>query len=134
IKGYMQVVQIVIYVIAAILIVASLIDKSPLILLSGLGAMGAVLMLVFQDTILSFVASLQVSSNDLVRVGDWIQMPNLNADGEVIDMALHTITVRNWDNTITTIPTKRLLSESFVNFRGMEESGGRRIARALYLD
>ena len=134
IKGYLQVVQIVIYAIAAILIIASLLDRSPLILLSGLGAMAAVLMLVFQDTLLSLVASVQISSNDMVRVGDWIEMPQFNADGDVIDIALHTIKVQNWDRTITTIPTKRLISESFKNWRGMQESGGRRIKRALYID
>lgn len=134
IKGYLQVVQIVVYAIAAILIIASLLDRSPLILLSGLGAMAAVLMLVFQDTLLSLVASVQISSNDIVRVGDWIEMPQFNADGDVIDIALHTIKVQNWDRTITTIPTKRLISESFKNWRGMQESGGRRIKRALHID
>src|SRR5690606_11442447 len=113
---------------------ASLLDRSPLILLSGLGAMAAVLMLVFQDTLLSLVASVQISSGDMVRVGDWIEMPQLNADGNVIDIALHTVRVQNWDRTITTIPTKRLISESFKNWRGMTESGGRRIKRSLLLD
>lgn len=134
IKGYLQVIKIAIYVIAAILIVAALIDKSPLILLSGLGAMAAVLMLVFQDTLLSLVASVQISSSDMVRVGDWIEMPELRADGNVIDVALHTVKVQNWDKTITTLPTRRLVSEPFKNWRGMQESGGRRIKRALYLD
>lgn len=134
IKGYLQVVQIVVYVIAAILMVAALVDRSPAILLSGLGAMAAVLMLVFQDTLLSLVASVQLSSSDMVRVGDWIEMPQLNADGDVIDIALHTVKVQNWDRTITTIPTKRLIAESFKNWRGMQEGGGRRIKRALYLD
>ncbi|MBE0509651.1 MAG: mechanosensitive ion channel family protein [Chromatiales bacterium] len=134
IKGYLQVINILIYVIAAILIIASLLDRSPLILLSGLGAMAAVLMLVFQDTLLSLVASVQLSSNDMVRVGDWIEMPQLNADGDVIDIALHTVKVQNWDRTITTIPTKRMIAESFKNWRGMQESGGRRIKRAIYLD
>lgn len=134
IKGYLQIVSIIIYAIAAILIIAALIDKSPVILLSGIGAMGAVLMLIFQDTLLSLVASVQVSSNDMVRVGDWIEMPQMNADGDVIDMALHTITVQNWDRTISTIPTKRLLSESFKNWRGMTESGGRRMKRSLLID
>lgn len=134
IKGYLQVIQIVVYAVAAIMIIASLLDRSPLILLSGLGAMAAVLMLVFQDTLLSLVASVQISSADMVRVGDWIEMPQLNADGDVIDIALHTVKVQNWDRTITTIPTKRLISESFKNWRGMQESGGRRIKRSLYLD
>lgn len=134
IKGYLEVIQIVVFVVAAVLIIAALLDRSPLILLSGLGALAAVLMLIFQDTLLSLVASVQISSNDMVRVGDWIEMPQFNADGDVIDIALHTIKVQNWDRTITTIPTKRLISESFKNWRGMQESGGRRIKRALYID
>jgi len=134
IKGYLQVVKILVYAVATLLIIAALIDRSPLILLSGLGAMAAVLMLVFQDTLLSLVASVQITSNDIVRVGDWIEMPQLNADGDVIDIALHTVKVQNWDKTITTIPTKRLISESFKNWRGMAESGGRRIKRSIYLD
>lgn len=120
--------------VAAILVIAALIDKSPVILLSGLGAMAAVLMLVFQDTLLSFVASIQISSSDMVRVGDWIEMPQLNADGDVIDIALHTIKVQNWDKTITTLPTRRLISDPFKNWRGMKDSGGRRIKRAILLD
>jgi miniconductance mechanosensitive channel len=134
IKGYIQVVKIVLYAVAAILMVAALIDRSPLILLSGLGAMAAVLMLVFQDTLLSLVASVQISSNDIVRVGDWVEMPQLNADGDVIDIALHTVKVQNWDKTITTIPTKRFITDPFKNWRGMQESGGRRIKRSLLLD
>jgi miniconductance mechanosensitive channel len=134
IKGYIQVVKIFIFAAATILIVASLIDRSPLILFSGLGAMAAVLMLIFQDTLLSLVASVQISSSDMIRLGDWIEMPQLNADGDVIDIALHTVKVQNWDKTITTIPTKRLITESFKNWRGMRESGGRRIKRCLYVD
>lgn len=134
IKGYLQVIKIVIYAIATILIIATLIDRSPLILLSGLGAMAAVLLLIFQDTILSLVASVQISSNDIIRVGDWIEMPQLNADGDVIDIALHTVKVQNWDKTISNIPTKRFISDSFKNWRGMQESGGRRIKRSLFLD
>lgn len=134
IKGYLQVIMIGVYSIAAILVIAALIDRSPLILLSGLGAMAAVLMLIFQDTILSLVASIQIVSNDIVRVGDWVEMPNLNADGEVFDVALHTVKIRNWDMTITSIPTKRFISDPFKNWRGMQESGGRRIQRCLYLD
>lgn len=134
IKGYLQVLKIAVFAIAAILMVASLIDRSPLILLSGLGAMAAVLMLIFQDTLLSLVASVQITSNDIIRVGDWVEMPQLNADGDVIDIALHTVKVQNWDKTITTIPTKRFITDSFKNWRGMQESGGRRIKRSLYLD
>jgi miniconductance mechanosensitive channel len=134
IKGYLQILKIGIYSVTAILIIAVLIDKSPLILLSGLGAMAAVLMLIFQDTLLSLVASVQISSSDMVRVGDWIEMPQLNADGDVIDIALHTVKVQNWDKTITTLPTRRLVSDPFKNWRGMQEFGGRRIKRAIYLD
>ncbi len=134
IKGYLQVVKIILFVIATILILATLIDRSPLLLLSGMGAMAAILMLVFKDTILSLVASVQLTSNDMLRVGDWIKMPELNADGDVIDIALHTVKVQNWDKTITTIPTWKLINESFKNWRGVEESGGRRIKRALLID
>jgi len=134
IKGYLQLVKIIGFIVASILVIAVLIDRSPLLLLSGLGAMTAVLMLVFKDTILSFVASVQLSSHDMLRVGDWLEMPALNADGDVIDIALHTVKVQNWDRTITMIPTWRLISDSFKNWRGMSESGGRRIKRSLYLD
>jgi len=133
IKGYLQVLKIVIYAIATILVIAALIDRSPLLLLSGLGALAAVLMLVFKDTILSLVASVQIGSNDMVRVGDWIEMPKLDANGDVIDIALHTVKVQNFDKTITTIPTYRLITESFRNWRGMTESGGRRM-RSLMID
>ncbi|WOF43117.1 mechanosensitive ion channel family protein [Sphingopyxis indica] len=134
IKGYIQLLKIALYAGAAILIVAALMDQSPFLLLSGLGAMAAVLLLVFKDTILSLVASVQLTSNDMIRVGDWIEMPALGADGDVIDIALHTVKVQNWDKTISTIPTHRLISESFRNWRGMSEAGGRRIKRSLFID
>ncbi|MFC3714540.1 mechanosensitive ion channel family protein [Luteimonas soli] len=134
IKGYLQLVKIGIYIIAAVLMIASLVGKSPLVLLTGLGAMTAVLMLVFKDTILSLVASVQLSSNDMLRVGDWIEMPSQNADGDVIDISLHTVKVQNWDKTISTIPTWTLISESYRNWRGMTDFGGRRIKRALLID
>ena len=134
IKGYLQVAQIIVFVISILLMIAVLIERSPLLLLSGFGAMTAVLMLVFKDTILSLVASVQITTNDMLRVGDWIEMPQLGADGDVIDIALHTVKVQNWDKTITTIPTHRLISESYRNWRGMEDSGGRRIKRAIHLD
>ncbi|WP_018184424.1 mechanosensitive ion channel domain-containing protein [Kaistia granuli] len=134
IKGYIQVVKIAVYVIAALLIIATLIDRSPVILLSGLGAMAAVLILVFQDTLLSLVAGIQISSTDMVRVGDWIEMPGQNADGDVIEIALHTVKVQNFDKTITTVPIRKLVTEPFKNWRGMQETGGRRIKRSLYLD
>lgn len=134
IKGYVQVTTIAIYAITFVLIIAALFDRSPLLLLSGLGAMAAVLMLIFQDTILSLVASVQISSNDVLRVGDWVEMPQLNADGDVIDIALHTVKIQNWDKTITTIPTRRFMTDPFKNWRGMQESGGRRIKRSIMLD
>ena len=134
IKGSLQVAKIVLFVLSAVLIIAVLVEKSPLLLLSGFGAMTAVLMLVFKDTILSLVASVQIQSNDMVRVGDWIEMPKYGADGDVIDVALHTVKVQNWDKTITTIPTHTLIADSFKNWRGMSESGGRRIKRALPID
>lgn len=134
IKGYLQVLKILIYCVCIILIISDLIGKSPLILLSGLGAMAAVLMLIFQDTILSLVAGVQISSNNMIKIGDWIEMPQLGADGDVIDISLHTVKVQNWDKTISTIPIKKFVSDSFKNWRGMEEAGGRRIKRSLYLD
>ena len=134
IKSYIQLVKIIVYVITALLMIASLMDRSPLILLSGLGAIAAVLILVFQDTLLSLVASIQIRSNDLLRVGDWIEMPNQNTDGDVIDIALHNVRVQNFDKTISTIPTKRFITDSFKNWRGMQECGGRRIKRALDID
>ncbi len=134
IKGHLQLAKIFIYVIGAVLIIATLTGQSPLVLMSGVGAMTAVVLLIFRDTILSFVASLQLASYDMVRVGDWIEMPTFGADGDVIDIALHTVKVQNWDKTITTIPTHRLISESFKNWRGMSESGGRRIKRTFYID
>lgn len=134
IKGYIQLLKIVIYAVAVILMIAALFDRSPLILLSGLGAMAAVLMLIFQDTLLSLVASVQISSNDVIRVGDWVEMPQLNADGDVIDIALHTVKIQNWDRTITTIPTRRFMTDPFKNWRGMQQSGGRRIKRSVQLD
>ncbi|VVD86188.1 mechanosensitive ion channel family protein [Pandoraea terrigena] len=134
IKGYVQLGKIALYVVAAIAIVATIIDRSPWLLLSGLGAMSAVLLLVFKDTIMSFVASVQLTSNDMLRVGDWIEMPQVGADGDVVDIALHTVKVQNWDKTITTIPTWRLIAESFRNWRGMQQSGGRRIKRTLSVD
>lgn len=134
IKSYTQLGKLLACIFAAVLIVATLLDRSPLLLLSGLGAASAVLMLVFKDTILSFVAGVQLGSNDMLRVGDWIEMPQVGADGFVIDIALNTVKVQNWDKTITTIPTWRLMSDSFKNWRGMFESGGRRIRRSLHLD
>lgn len=133
-KGLSQVLQIIVFIIGGVMIVSAIMDRSPLLLLSGLGAMTAILLLVFKDTILGLVASIQLTANDMVRVGDWIEMPLFGADGDVIDVALHTVKVQNWDKTITTIPTHRLISDSFKNWRGMSVSGGRRIKRSVYVD
>ena len=134
IKSYVQVAKLILFAITGFLIIATIMDRSPLILLSGVGAMAAVLILVFQDTLLSFVASIQINSTDMVRVGDWIEVPHLDADGDVIEIALHTIKVQNFDNTVTTIPIRKLVTDPFKNWRGMQESGGRRIKRSLYID
>ncbi len=133
-KGYAQVLQILISMFGTIIIIGFLINRSPWKLLSGIGAMTAILMLVFKDTILGFVASVQLSANDMVKIGDWIEMPKYGADGNIIDITVHTVKVRNWDNTITTIPTYQMISDSFRNWRGMKESGARRIKRSLYID
>ena len=134
IKGYIQIVQILFYSIAFILILSVILGKSPIVLLTGIGALAAVLILVFKDTILGFVASIQLSANNMVRIGDWISLPKHNTDGTVIEITLNTVKVQNWDKTISTIPTYVLVSDSFGNWRGMEESGGRRIKRHLLLD
>jgi miniconductance mechanosensitive channel len=134
IKGYLQVAKIVLFLFVGVLIISALTDRSPVLMLSGLGAMTAVILLIFKDTILSLVASVQLASLDMVRVGDWIEMPQFNADGDVIDLSLHTVKIQNWDKTFTTIPTHRLISDSFKNWRGMGESGGRRIKRDLRID
>lgn len=121
-------------IIIGILIISLLIGQSPAILISGLGAMAAVLMLVFKDPILGLVAGIQLSANDMLKLGDWLEMPKYGADGAVIDIGLTTVKVRNWDNTITTIPTWSLVSDSFKNWSGMSASGGRRIKRSLNID
>ena len=134
IKGFVQVAKILVLCGAAIIVISVLIDESPLLLLSGLGAITAVLLLVFKDTILSFVASVQLSTNDMLRIGDWITMPSMDADGDVIDISLHTVKVQNFDKTITAIPMHRLVTDSYQNWRGMAESGGRRIKRSVLID
>ena len=134
IRGYLDGIKIIAYAMAGIFIVSILTGKSPWGVLSILGGFTVVLMLVFKDTILGFVASIQLSGHDMVRVGDWIEMPKYGADGDVINVTIHTIKVRNWDKTITTIPTYSLVSDAFKNWRGMSESGGRRIKRALHID
>ncbi|WP_339257684.1 mechanosensitive ion channel family protein [Paenibacillus sp. FSL P2-0136] len=134
IRGYIQVAKIILYIIGAIVVISNLMGQNPLILLSGLGALSAVLMLVFKDSILGLVAGIQLSSNDMVRVGDWIEMPKYNADGNVIDITLNTVKVMNFDKTITMLPSYALISDSFKNWRGMEASGGRRIKRSVCID
>ncbi|MEJ2896657.1 mechanosensitive ion channel family protein [Bordetella avium] len=134
IKGYIQISKLVLMAIGVVLVLSILIDRSPLWMISGLGALSAVLLLVFKDTLLSLVASTQLTSNDMLRIGDWIEMPQANADGFVKDIALHTVKVQNWDNTVTTVPTYKLFSESYRNYRQMFESGGRRIKRTLRID
>ena len=134
IKGYIQVLKLIIYLIGGIIILSTFLGRSPLVLLSGFGAMTAVILLIFRNTILSFVTSLQITSSDLIRIGDWIEMPKYGADGDVIEIALHTVQVQNWDKTITVIPTHKLIEETFKNWRGMQQSGGRRIKRAVFID
>lgn len=134
IKGYLQGVSLLAYLGAGIVAIAILANQSPLVFLSGIGALTAVLMLIFRDTILSLVASIQIMSNDMIRIGDWVSMPQANTDGDVIEIALHTVKIQNWDKTISTIPTHKFISESFKNWRGMTESGGRRIKRSLRID
>jgi len=134
IKGYLQVTKIFVYIIGGIVIIASIIGQSPLYILSGIGALTAVILLVFKDSLLGLVAGIQLSSNDMIRLGDWIEMPKYGANGDVIDISLNTVKVENSDKTITTIPTYALVSDSFKNWRGMTESGGRRINRSIYID
>jgi miniconductance mechanosensitive channel len=133
-KGSTQVLKIILYCTGLVLAVSVVLDRSPIYLLSGLGAMTAVLMLVFKDPIMGFVAGIQLISNRMLKNGDWIEMPKYEADGDVIDITLTTVKVRNWDNTITTIPTYALINDSFKNWRGMQESQGRRIKRAIHID
>ena len=134
IKSYAQVVKLILNSVGIIIIAALLAGKSPIYFLSGLGALTAVLILVFKDTILSLVSSVQISSNDLFKIGDWIEAPQFGADGNVIDIALHSVKVQNWDKTICVVPTNQLINSSFKNWRGMSESGGRRIKRSIKIN
>ena len=131
--SYVQVVNIFVYLVAGILILSVLLGKSPLYFLGAMGAMTAVLMLIFKDTILGFVASIQISVYDMIRVGDWIEMPDYNTDGDVISINLNTVKVKNWDKTVSSVPTAGFLTSSFKNWRGMTDTGGRRIKRPIYL-
>ena len=134
IKGFIQITKIALYFLSAVFVISILLNKTPFYLLSGIGALTAVLMLVFRDAILGFVAGIQLAANRMVAHGDWIEMPNYGADGDVLEVTLTTVKVQNWDKTVTTIPTYALISESFKNWRGMQESGGRRIKRAVNID
>ncbi len=134
IKGYLQVIKIVLWIMAAVVAVGTLLDRSPWLLVSGIGAMSAVLMLIFKDSLLGLVAGVQLTTNNMVRIGDWIDMPKYNADGDVIEITLTTVKVQNWDRTISMIPAYALISDSFRNWRGMQEAGGRRIKRAVHID
>ena len=134
IKGFMQVLQVLLFFIGGIVIIAILIGKSPASLFAGLGASAAVLMLVFKDSILGFVAGVQLSANEMLRIGDWIALPNGSANGIVKEITLNTVKIQNWDNTISTIPPYTLVNGSFQNWRGMQESGGRRVDKNIYLD
>lgn len=134
IKGYLQAAKIITAMIAAIFAFSVLFDKSPIYFFTGLGAVTAILLLIFKDSILGFVAGVQVTTNNLVQIGDWIEMPKYGADGDVIDISLHTVIIRNFDRTLTTIPTYALVSDSFKNWRGMVQTGGRRIMRDIYID
>jgi len=132
--SYFQLIRILLYIVTIILVLSTILGKSPIYFLSAFGAMSAILLLIFKDTILGLVASVQMSSNDMVRVGDWVEMPKFNADGDVIEINLNTVKVQNWDKTITTIPTYYFVTDSFKNWRGMQQSGGRRINRAIFID
>ena len=134
IKGFIQVFKIIIYFTSGIFIISILLNKTPIYLFSSLGALTAVLMFIFKDSILGFVAGIQLSANRMVANGDWIEMPKYGADGDIIEIALTTVKVQNWDKTITTIPTYALITESFKNWRGMSESNGRRIKRSISID
>jgi miniconductance mechanosensitive channel len=134
IKSYVQLAKIFVYLVAAVFIVARLADQTPWFFVSGLGAIMAIILLIFRDTLLSLVASVQLSNNDLIRVGDWIEMPQFGADGDVVDIALNTVKVQNWDRTVTVIPTHKFLEHSFRNWRNMFEGGGRRIKRSIHVN
>ncbi|WPD23912.1 MAG: mechanosensitive ion channel [Candidatus Electrothrix scaldis] len=134
IRGYIDAIRIVVYLLGAIFMVSSLTGRSPWGLLSVMGGLTALTMLIFRDTILGFIGAIQLTTNDMIRVGDWIEMESHGADGDVIEVSIHSVRVRNWNKTITTIPTYALIANPFKNWRGMKESGGRRIKRALHLD
>ena len=133
-KGLVQIFQVILFFVGGIIIVSVLINKSPTTLFAGLGASAAILMLVFKDTILGFVAGIQLSANDMLRIGDWIQLSDGSANGIVLEITLNTVKIQNWDNTISTIPPYTLVNTTFKNWRGMQESGGRRVDKSIKLD
>ena len=132
-KSYFQVIKIFLYAIGGIILISILLSQNPSVLIGGLGAASAILMLVFKDTIMGFVASIQLSANDMVRMGDWISMPQFNADGDVFEISLTTVKIRNFDKTISYVPPYSLVTSSFQNWRGMQETGGRRIKRSIHI-
>jgi miniconductance mechanosensitive channel len=134
IQGYLDLVKLLILIIALILSISLITGESPIVLLTGIGAATAVLLLIFRDTILSIVASIQIAANDLIKEGDWIEVPEYGADGDVLNISLHTIKIQNWDKTISMIPTYKIIDVAYKNWRGMQESGGRRIKRSLIID
>lgn len=133
-KGLVQIFQVILFFIGGIIIVSVLINQSPATLFAGLGASAAILMLIFKDTILGFVSGVQLSANDMIRIGDWIQLPDGSANGIVLEITLNTVKIQNWDNTISTVPPYTLVNTTFKNWRGMQESGGRRVDKTIKLD
>lgn len=134
IKGLLQVIEIAVYVVVGIAVISTLIDKNPIYLLSGVGAVTAVVSLIFKDIIIGFVSGIQLVWNDMLRIGDWVEMPKYNTDGDVLDITLYSVKIQNWDKTISTIPTSAFITDSFKNWKGMREYGGRRVKRSFLID
>lgn len=134
IKGLLQIIEIAIYIIIGIAIISILIDKNPIYLLSGLGAVTAVVSFIFKDIIIGFISGIQLAWNDMLRIGDWVEMPKYGADGDVVDITLYSVKIQNWDKTISTIPTSAFITDSFKNWRGMQDYGGRRVSRSFLID
>lgn len=134
IKSYIDVLKIIIWIVASVFIAATIIESSPTTVLTGLGALSAVLLLIFKDSIMGFVSSIQLSAYDIVRIGDWIELKDYNVDGNVLDISLNTVKIQNFNKTVVTVPTHKLMESGVINWRGMQEAGGRRIKRAIYID
>ena len=134
IKGLLQVIEIAVYVVVGIAVISILIDRNPIYLLSGVGAVTAVVSLIFKDIIIGFVSGIQLVWNDMLRIGDWVEMPKYNTDGDVLDITLYSVKIQNWDKTISTIPTSAFITDSFKNWKGMREYGGRRVKRSFLID